>query len=719
MQNRILHVAVNLPLEGLFDYRCPDQGTPVIGARVRVPFMNRERIGMICDLSEHSTIASNKLKQAIEILDSTPLLSTIDFEFLKWSADYYHQSIGEVISNALPQYLRQGKPAPTIKPLYWQINQSTDATVLSNKPKQRELYDFLADKRWHESSLQLSFKGWKPLIKKLVNQNLVTSFSQAGTPSALPFILNEHQSDVYQSLSKSSGFDAFLLHGVTGSGKTEVYLHCIDDVLKHKQQILVIVPEIGLTPQLIRRFRKRFGSTTIYALHSGLGARDRCDAWLAAKDGIAQIIIGTRSSIFCPMPSLGLIIVDEEHDGSLKQQDRLRYSARDLAVARAKQLNIKVILGSATPSLESIHNTQNGKFKRLSLPQRAANAQTPTINLIDLRHAKTVDGLSEPLINAIEETIQAGQQVLLYLNRRGFAPVILCRDCGWHAQCQQCDVHLTLHLDDYRLHCHHCGLIQKLNKLCPECHSKSLFQAGQGTERIEQSIKSKFPSFTVIRIDRDATQKKGSLESFLETAYAGAPMVIIGTQMLAKGHHLPKLTLVGILNLDQALFGSDFRSTERLVQQFIQVSGRSGREDIPGKVLLQTHQPEHPLIQHLLRNELEESTELLLAERKLFDFPPFSHLALLRAESFEHDRVERFLTDSYRCRPNTYPITWRGPVAAPMEKRAGKFRMQLLLVSSHRSKLHACLNVWLPKIRRLKSTNKVRWSIDIDPQDML
>jgi len=480
------------------------------------------------------------------------------------------------------------------------------------------------------------------------------------------------------------------------------------------------VPEIGLTPQLLQRFNRRF-AVPIVVFHSGLSEGERAQNWLQARAGDAQIIIGTRSAVFACLEKPGLIIVDEEHDISFKQQDGFRYSARDLAIVRARHENIPIILGSATPSLESMMNADEERYTMLELPERAGEARHPDMHLIDLRHQQLDEGLSPVLIKHINQHIERQGQVLLFLNRRGYAPTLLCHDCGWVGSCKRCDAHLTLHHASKQLRCHHCGTERKVDRHCPDCGSADLRPIGQGTERTEEALKRHFPDTRIARIDRDTTRRKGEMERKLKQAESGEDQILLGTQLLAKGHHFPNVTLVAILDSDQGLFSADFRGGERMSQLILQVAGRAGRADKTGEVLIQTHHPDHVLLLYAIKQDYRAITNALLEERKLVQWPPYSHLALLRAEATQKNKPMQFLREAAEKARELSPngqVMLLGPVPAPMEKRAGRFRAQLLLQANHRADLHHLISSWITQIEALKTASTVRWSLDIDPQDM-
>ena len=517
-------------------------------------------------------------------------------------------------------------------------------------------------------------------------------------------------------LASIGKFSCHLLDGITGSGKTEVYMHLLEKVLSEGKQALVLVPEIGLTPQLLRRFRNRLGLEPAI-IHSGLSAGERLEAWAAARSGRAALVVGTRSALFTPMPRLGIIVLDEEHDASFKQQDGFRYSARDIAVKRAAELDIPVVLGSATPSLESLSNAAGGKYNWHRLRERATNAPLPAWRVLDMRQQNTLNGLSATALEAIGETLDRGEQVMVFLNRRGYAPVLMCQQCGWNGSCERCDAHLTWHKSMGRLCCHHCGAQRPAPQLCPECRADALMGAGAGTQQLEESLEQRFPGFPVLRFDRDRTSRKGVMHQQLEQVREGDPCLLVGTQMLAKGHHFPVVTLVVIVNIDQALYSADYRALERMGQMIQQVAGRAGRMEKAGTVILQTLHPEHAALELLLSQGYEAYARWLLEERQLAGLPPAGYQALLRAEAHDRALAERFLDDAARVFPSGETRVY-GPMPAIMERISGRSRMYLVVQGASRSALHRQVDGWLPGLRRLPSARKVRWAIDIDPQEL-
>ena len=513
-------------------------------------------------------------------------------------------------------------------------------------------------------------------------------------------------------------FQVFLLEGVTGSGKTEVYLRLIEAVLAQGRQALVLTPEIGLTPQLLARFQERLPGP-LAVLHSGLSDRERLNAWLLARDGTAKVVVGTRSAIFAPLCAPGLLIVDEEHDTSYKQQDGFRYHARDLAVIRGQQLGIPVVLGSATPALESIQNARAGRYRLLSLPERVGGGTEPPILILDVRRQPMTEGLSQPLLERMRAHLDRNEQVLLFLNRRGFAPILLCHECGWLSQCRHCDARMTLHLRQRRLTCHHCGDSRPVDAVCPVCGSVDLRAVGHGTERLETALRPLFPGIGIARIDRDSTRRRGSLETLLADIHNGDRRILIGTQMLAKGHHFPDVTLVGIVDADQGLYGVDFRSSERMAQLILQVAGRAGRAEKPGIVIIQTHHPDHPLLRVLVAEGYPAFAAAALAERQEALLPPFAHQALLRAEAGNPERATAFLNAARAlAEPIADGLELLGPAPAPMERRAGRYRAHLLIQATQRPALHRFLDRWTALLWAERGDRQVRWSLDVDPMEL-
>ena len=729
---RVCRVAVPTPVPRLFDYLVPDHAQcPARGARVLVPFGRRhEVVGIVVQTASQSALPAARLRSIKKCLDDTPLLPEPVLELLQWGAQYYHHPIGEVLGTAMPVRLRQGALAQLPAVPLWRLTAAGIAASPDQlrAPLQRRLLAALqeaAEKELDRDALSRVAPRWMPAMRALIKKGLVGAHlheiaADTLPPAPAPYPLTTAQTAALAALGQARGFQPFLLRGVTGSGKTEVYLQAIEQILARGQTAMVLVPEIGLTPQLVERFRSRVG-VALAVLHSGLGEAERMAAWLGARAGKRRIVLGTRSAVFTPMPDLGLIIVDEEHDASYKQQDGFRYSARDVAVMRASRAGIPIVLGSATPSLESLNQVRSGAYTALELPERAAAAATlPPVELLDMRRLAIEDGLSHPLRTALAACLARGEQSLLFLNRRGFAPVWMCVDCGYVAPCRRCDARLTYHRATARLVCHHCGAEAAVPEVCPACQGTRLQALGEGTERVESALARQLPTARILRIDRDTTRRKGSLEAQLARVHAGEADILVGTQMLSKGHDFPNVTLVGVLNADQGLYSADFRGPERLFQQIVQVSGRAGRASRPGRVLIQTYHPEHPIFAALRAHDHRAFADYTLTERREAGYPPFRHLALLRAESPKAGAPLAFLrrARAFGQRHQTPGVDLMEPVPAPMERRAGRYRAQLLVQASARKPLHAFLDEWLALIWDSKEAKRVRWSIDVDPIDM-
>ncbi len=651
----IVEVAISVPLNRTFDYQC--DGEVAVGSRVMVPFVRKKVVGIVLSVKDKSEF--DKLKSVEEILDESPILDKPVLDFLFWAAKYYHHPIGEVLLAALPKNLRLGKEAK---------------------------------------------------IKKVAG--LPTKTSQPD------FDITQEQSlAINEILAKQNNYHGFLLHGVTGSGKTEVYLRITQEALNQDKQVLVLVPEIGLTPQMISRFERRL-KTRVVAIHSQLNETQKLDAYLMAKNGEAGVILGTRSAIFAPMPKLGMIIIDEEHDSSFKQQSSFRYSARDLSFIRAKQANIPLILGTATPSLETLKNTMDGKLTRLTLANRAGGVVMPKVSLIDMR-SNTGDALSKMLIEKMQQYLSQGKQVMLFINRRGYAPVYFCTECGWKAECNHCNASMIYHRHINRLKCHHCGDEKMPEQTCPDCNEQNLEVYGYGTERLEETLSSHFSDTPIIRIDRDTTRRKKALQQHLEKINSGEPCIIVGTQMLAKGHDFSNLAMVGILDIDGGFLSTNFRATEYLAQLLIQVSGRAGRSGEQGEVVIQTRYPDHPMFNYVLSNRYTQFASGLLKQRMSAMMPPFAHQALLCANAKNKQNAEDFLREVASLlksiEMNTVEI-W-GPTAGIIEKKADYYYFNLYLQSNDRSALHQMLATFNQHIDSIKLKNKVRWYLDVDPID--
>ncbi len=655
----VIRVALDLPLHRLFDYLAVDAGTGDIGCRVRVPFGRFERIGVIVELAEHSDWPGDQLKQAGEILRDLPPLPASFFALCRFAAHYYQAPVGEVILQALPAGLKRVDP-----------------------PQRRP--------------------GRRP---------------RALPENARPALTDE-QAAVLSAIDTGSGFATHLLFGVTGSGKTEVYLRLIEQVLERGRQVLLLVPEINLTPQLEARVRGRFPEAGVVALHSELTEAARERNWRSAFSGEAAIVLGTRLAIFTPLPGLGMIIVDEEHDASFKQQDGMRYSARDIAVVRASQLNIPVLLGSATPSLESWSNARNGRYRLLTMAERAnPQATLPEVKIVDTRRMALQEGVSPLLVAGIKERLARGEQSLVFLNRRGYAPVLCCPACGWVSSCRRCAANLVLHMADKRLRCHHCGYENRVPRACPTCGNQDIHPFGRGTQRVESWLQEAFPDARILRVDRDSVKTRRQWEAVLAQIHGGEADILVGTQMLAKGHDFPRLTLVGVLGADAALFAADWRAPERLFAQLMQVAGRAGRAELRGEVLIQTQYPEHPLFSAVAGHDYPGFAGTQLAEREQAGFPPYSFQAVLRAEAPAMAEAIAFLTvaAALPCVGVHAEVMAYDPVPMKMARLANLERGQLLVESMSRPALQKFLPAWREAIETIKAPSRLRWHLEVDP----
>ena len=723
----ILRVALPVPLPRLFDYLPPpglDAAQLAIGQRLRVPFGSREACGLVVGHGEAEP--GVELRTALEAPDAGPLLHGELLASLRWLAGYLHAPLGEVLAAALPAVLRRGEPLPDIRRHGWRLSEAGRTALPAMRAGKPKVLAMLLAETRNEDWLDEASPGWRTPLRALRERGLVESIVlEAPTVAAVApvqgaFQPNAEQQIAIDAIRGADGFAPFLLDGVTGSGKTEVYLQAIAGCLARGKQALVLVPEIGLTPQALARFRTRLG-VPVHALHSGLNDNERAATWLAAASGQARVIVGTRSAVFVPLPEAGLVVVDEEHDGSYKQFDGIRYHARDFAIVRARALAVPVVLGSATPSLETLHNARSGRYAHLRLRRRAGDARPPQVRVLDVRKRPLHAGLSEESLAAIRAALDAGGQVLVFRNRRGYAPVLLCHDCGWSAHCPRCSTPerptaMTVHAHGKRLQCHHCGHRRPSPPACPDCASLALQPQGNGTERIEAELQARFDTVPVLRIDRGSTGQRDALQKHLDDLGA-RPGILIGTQMLAKGHDLPNLTLVVVVGIDEGLFSADFRSGEKLAQLLIQVAGRAGRAHRPGTVLLQTHHPEHPLLQTLVGGGYHAFADGELALREAAGFPPFAHLALLRAEAKRAELPLQFLQLA-KALLDAAGIEIHGPLPAPMPRRAGYVRSQLLLASPARGALHAALDAAVPALYAAPEARRVRWSLDVDPAEL-
>ncbi|MFZ9708389.1 MAG: primosomal protein N' [Steroidobacteraceae bacterium] len=738
----LCQVAIDTPLRRLFDYQAPLDGPlPTPGSRVKVPFGRRTCIGIVVSNIEQSELEIAKIKRITAVIDPFPTLDPELLSLLRWAAEYYHHPLGEVLTSALPRAIREGAPLLASDP-WWRATPDATAALqaglLRRAPAQRALLERLGDSGCRESLLEAQHPHWRAAARALRERGWIERQEAPAEqpapaasldPSTLPLgpkpTPTAEQQQVLERFEAlgDAAYHGVLLHGVTGSGKTEVYLRLAEQQLRRGRSVLVLVPEIGLTPQLVGRFAERFPTLPRAVLHSGLSDAERFEAWRRARSGEARLVIGTRSAVFAPLVQPGLLIVDEEHDASFKQQEGgFRYSARDLALVRARRLGIPVMLGSATPALETLHNVDVGRLSRLELPRRTAQAEPPRLRLIDLRQERVHAGLSTTAVARIKHHLEEQGQVLLFINRRGYAPTLACTACGWIAPCQSCDARMTVYRQAERLRCHHCGADRPLPKQCPTC-GYAVKTVGQGTERIEETLGEWFPGIGVARLDRDVVRRQGELEAVVARVSSGAARLLVGTQMVAKGHDFPDVTLVIVLNADQGLFSTDFRAAERLAQTIVQVAGRAGRGSRPGEVLIQTEYPEHPLLRGLLDGGYDAFACAALSERREADWPPYAWLAALRASAPQADQVIAFLTHARQiaeplCRRETAVARLLGPAPAAMARRADRHHAQLLIESRDRGALHRLLGAWLPQLDSLPETRRVRWALDVDPLEL-
>ena len=731
----ILRVALNIPIDTLFDYVAPEATQSDIGLRVCVPFGRRKLTGIIMEVRTETDVPAEKLKTIFGISREIPPLSNDLLTLFSFCSDYYHHPLGMVAINGLPVKLRNNKPV-ILKTdrdgLRYVLTESGRQVNASTIPKRNKVMHQLLGKLNEDELLSAQevrkisshavnvlkewvLKGWVE-EKRLERPPKILGAVEL---RSLPELTAEQSVAVEAITAQFDQFHTWLLQGVTGSGKTEVYLRLIEKALATGKQTLVLIPEINLTPQLEAVFHARFVSTSIVSLHSGLNDTERLRGWLEAQQGEARIILGTRLAVFTPLPDLGLVIVDEEHDTSFKQQDGLRYSARDLAVFRAKQAHIPVVLGSATPSLESYHNALTGRYRHLRLSQRAfKNAALPQVECVDMRAEKPLNGLSAKLIRAIKDCLMQQKQCLIFINRRGYAPVLMCQSCGWTAVCQRCSSRLVVHLMEKKLSCHHCGHRESFPFACPQCGDQDIKPFGRGTQRIEETFAELFPAARIMRIDRDSVSRKNAWQDILRAIHRNEVDILIGTQLLAKGHDFPNLSLVGILDSDVSLFSTDFRAGERLLAQLMQVSGRAGRAEIAGRVLIQTAYPDHLIYQAIRQHDYDVLAQHILSERKIAGFPPYVYQVLLRAEAHSLKSVIDFLSAAYKQAQSIVAsdksIEIFDPVPAAMTRLKGMERAHLLVQSGARKSLQLFLMHWCKQLNAL-SSHKVRWVLDVDP----
>ena len=723
----LIRVALDVPVARLFDYRCDDVAAQ-IGMRVLVPFGRQKLIGIIVGKPDISEAPEAKLKRAYALVDSAPLLRRVDLRLLEFAAEYYVHPLGSVVMATLPAALRRVRSREQAPAAYGLTAAGSAVNLESLPPRARSQRKLLALMKNHATvehgAIAAAGAATRAALKTFIAQGWVQAATpdslvkteEAIIPAAGPRLTGEQSAAVESIRSALGSYQALLLLGITGSGKTEVYLHAIASALAQKAQVLLLVPEIALTPQLESLIAARFPGVPLATLHSGLADGARAERWQTARSGHARIVLGTRLSVFAPLPALGLIIVDEEHDSSFKQGEGFRYSARDLAIVRARQRGVPVVLGSATPALETYRNAIDQRYRLLTLKSRI-QAGLPMISCIDLRQQRPADGLAGELIAGIAKRIARGEQSMVFINRRGYAPVLMCGSCGWMSDCQRCSARLVLHLRDRQLRCHHCGHASAVPQACPSCGDADLAPVGQGTQRIESALSARFPAARILRIDRDTTQRKDAWQNMRTRIHEREIDILVGTQILAKGHDFPHLNLVGVVNADSMLYSNDFRATERLYALLTQVAGRAGRGAIPGEVLIQTQFPDHPLYAALRSQDYDAFARAQLAERRQAGFPPYMYQALLRAEARGLDTALQFLAQAVRAaRHLESGVTIYEPVPANMMRKAGRERAQLLVQSRTRAELRAFLNAWQPLLAGTKST-AARWSLDVDPLD--
>ena len=732
MDKDLVEVLIPIPLMEKFSYFPPKNRSNQLkkGSRVLVPFGNRLMVGVVWGFNKKSNSDKRKYKYIREVLDKTPLLNATSMSLAEWASRYYHYPLGEVISYFYPPSLRKGKEAKFKESKYIELTNKGSLLReedLSRAPAQLKLISLLKEKKEVTIKSAQAFGISSAVIKGLIDKEYVASFSRELSPYKKhenkdlksSKKLNLEQKKAVDAINKAHDKNVtFLLDGITGSGKTEVYLQAIQEQISNGKQALILIPEIGLAPQAEERFKDYFGDR-VMSFHSAKNDREKVDAWLGASRGLVDIIIGTRSSVFLPMKNLGIIVIDEEHDLSFKQMDKFRYSARDMALYRAKLEKVPVVLASATPSLETLKNTEEGKYQLLKLNKRATGASLPTFHAVDLRGKELNEGLSNELLEATKSELSNGNQVLIFLNRRGYAPSLICKVCGWISNCDRCDALMTVHKSPSKLQCHHCEAQKNYPTKCSSCGENEFLTYGFGTERLEEFMKIHFPDVPTMRIDSDSTRKRESLSDYLDEIKKGKPMILLGTQLLAKGHHFPNVTLVGIVDADSGLFSADFRGSERVAQMMTQVSGRAGREKKPGRVILQSYCTDHPQIEEIISGSYEKFAKKLLEERKSAKIPPYSFQAKIFAESpkglVSRDFILSLLNGQNIDRELRDDLRLVGPLPSIMEKKSGVYRWELSVFSKNRSSLHKFLDVMQSKLYDIKTTKKVRWAIDVDP----
>lgn len=730
-------VAVPFALRSTYSYTIEADNTITPGMRVKVNFRQRDIIAVVTEVGTEQDIEASKIKPILEVIDESAIFSEDLLQLATWASAYYHHPLGEVLFSSLPSQLREGKELP--KSIFWTLTaegKGLPERALKRAKKQSALFKYLLEHgQLNESDLS-DLNIQRSTLKAMHDKGLIQSMEKA---FSLPDIIEEerifHQTPLELNAEQKHAveqiryheFSCYLLHGITGSGKTEVYLHIIARALQAGKQALVLIPEIGLSPQTFARFEKRF-NTHICELHSNISETKRTQNWLLAKSGQAKIIIGTRLASLTPLPNLGVIIVDEEHDRSYKQQDSFRYSARDISIYRANKANIPIILGSATPSLESYANALSGRYHHLPLTERAGNAIPPVIRIQDLKGQRIMAGLTEQALEKIKRTLTENQQALIFVNRRGYAPALICHTCGWCAQCRHCDTKMTVHHSPAHLRCHHCDRQNSIPKHCPECRNQNFVTAGFGTEQLELELKQHFPQTEVVRIDRDTTKTRNGMIEKLSAAHKKEACIFVGTQMLAKGHHLPNLQLVVIVDADHGLLSPDFRGLEQAGQLITQVAGRAGRESAQGEVLIQTHRPEHPMLEMLLHKGYSAFAKELLQQREQGRLPPFWFLTSIKAESKRAANAIECLNvaknilanitsdtaSAYQNKQSSANLHTIGPAPAPIEKVNERYRYILHIKTKDRKTMYAAIAQLIQQMDLHPITKRCKWVIDVD-----
>lgn len=733
---KFINVAVPVPLRQVFTYTIEDalfeKHKQLLGKRVLVPFGNRQLVGVCVDenteapaLKENDESNKAKTKTVIDVLNRFASIPAHLLDLAAWLADYYQHPMGDVLATMLPVALRKAMHLEELTEEYLTLSQTSEAATETLTKKQQSLFSLLTENQQKMPLAEAKKHFSTGIIKALIEKNVAYKLAQSKPLDTWQVLLKKgaklkatvEQSIAIARIEQAQGFNAFLLEGITGSGKTEVYLQALEHILQKGKQVLILVPEIGLTPQTVERFEKRFGSI-VSSLHSGLTNKQRLDVWHQARRGDKGVFIGTRSSIFLPFYDLGLVIVDEEHDESFKQQDGLRYHARDLAVYRAKKLNIPVVIGSATPSLESLSNATSGKYYHLTMTHRTGSANLPSQHILNLNGLSLQSGIATGLLDKVQEQLDQGNQVLFFVNRRGYAPALQCNQCGHVEECEGCSAPMTLHASTNNLQCHRCGAIKRIPHGCNECGSTELVAQGVGTEKLEQFLDSYFEGYKSVRIDSDSARSKITFTKMLEDIHANEYRLLVGTQILSKGHHFPNVTLAIILNIDSLLFSGDFRAPERIGQLVTQLSGRAGRANKKGEVWLQTHQPGHPLLQDLVNNGFTHYSRSLLHERKAANLPPFSYLSILRTETENIELGLEFLKYARSMLMQFSKATVLGPLPCLIEKKQRRFRYQLLIRCDSRQYLNAMFTQVLDELDKHKRAKQIRWHVDMHPTDI-